>query len=223
MSNNQSNSLASSFSRGLKVSDLARWEWCNEESFLRCHGVERKVTVYDQAGTAVHKKVVRPLSQPWEKEFFDKLNKQRPFFREIQGVKIFGGVDAIEGEGLRQGIVRFIECKTRGERSVPPFLVKPAIFQLQIYAWLFQPIISQIGYQLADVHYVDFVHRESMEIINRYPCVIHYDAIGQQVNGVITSLLRNENIHGAQETEPWKCKNCAVEFKERCRFWKDSV
>jgi hypothetical protein len=213
--------MTSSFSRGLKVSDLARWEWCNEESFLRCHGVERSVTIHDQAGTAVHKKVVRPPDHPWEKDFFEKLNKHRPFFREVHGVKIFGGVDAIEGQGLREGIVRFVECKTRGERSVPPFLIKPAMFQLQIYAWLFQPIVAKTGFQLADVHYVDFIHRESMEIINRYPCVMDHEMIDQKVKQIVASLLENKYIHGALETEPWKCKNCAVEYKEKCRFQRN--
>ncbi len=212
--------MASDFSTGLKVSDLARWEWCNEESFLRCHGVERQVTVYDQAGTAVHQKVVRAPEHPWEKDFFEKLFREKPFFREVRGVRIFGGVDAFDAEGLKDGVVRLIECKTRGDRSVPPFLVKPALFQLQIYVWLFHPIITKIGYRLADVHYVDFVHRESMEILKRYPCVIDHALIDARVNTILRSLLLNEDIHGARETEPWKCKNCAVEFKSKCRFWK---
>ena len=212
--------MQSNLSRGIKVSDLARWEWCNEESFLRCNGVERAPTVYDFAGTNVHKKVIREPQKDFEKIFFEKLNMQRPFFRVMHDVKIFGGVDAIESEGLKDGIVRFIECKTRGERSVPPFLIKPAIFQLEIYAWLFQPIIEKIGYKLADVHYVDFVHRESMEIIKRYDCLIDYGFVDEKIGKIMSSIIKNEGISGAYANERWKCRNCAVEYKNKCRFFK---
>lgn len=215
--------MASDLTRGIKVSDLARWEWCNEEAYLRCHGVERETTIYDRAGTRIHKAVVRAPQTPTETLFLDKLHTQRPFFREVQGVKIFGGVDAIDAEGLEQGVVRFIECKTRGERTVPPFLIKPAIFQLQIYAWLFQPIVEKIGYQLAKIHYVDFVHRESMEILQRHPCIMNHDIIGEKVSRIISLLLKNEHILGAKDIEPWKCTNCAVAFKNKCRFWPSAT
>ena len=211
--------MSSDLVRGIKVSDLARWEWCNEEAFLRCHGVERAPTVYDTAGSAVHKAVVRAPETDFEREFFDKLETQRPFFREIHGVKIYGWIDAVESEGLQHGIVRFIECKTRGERSVPPFLIKPALFQLELYAWIFSPLVQRIGYKLSDIHYLDFVHRESMDIIQRHHCAVDYDIIDQKIGLIISALLKNEGIRGAKEREPWKCKNCAVEFKSKCRFW----
>ena len=212
--------MPSSLSSGLKVSDLARWEWCNEEAYLRCHGVERAATVYDTAGQRVHTLVVREPEEPLEKGFFEKFERQRPFCKEIDGIKIFGAIDAVDAEGLRDGIVRFIECKTRGERSVPPFLVKPALFQLEIYAWLFHPIVERTGYRLADVHYVDFVHRESMEIIKRYDCLIDYGFVDEKIGKILNSIIKDDGIKGVDENERWKCRNCAVEYKNKCRFFK---
>lgn len=207
--------------RGIKASDLARWEWCNEESFLRCHGVERHATTYDRAGSAVHKLVVREPRELWEQDFSEKLHTQRPFCREVEGVIVYGGIDAIDPAGLREGVVRFIECKTRGERSVPPFLIGPALFQLEIYLWIFQPLVKKIGYSLADTHYVDFVHRESMTILARYACKTDCEKIGEKIASVLSLIKKNENIHGAKESEPWKCTHCAPEFKSRCRFWQE--
>ncbi len=203
----------------LKVSDLASWDWCNEESYLRCNGVFREETKLDRNGKAVHSVIVREPKFPWEIDFFEKLQKFKPIFREIDDVRIYASWDAIDPSDLKNRVVRVVENKTRGSFDVPDYIVPSAKFQLEIYAWIYKPIIERMGYLFPENHFLYYVHRESLELIKKIECVMNYKDIEEKIMDRVKNIKENKNIVGAKLKEPWKCDICNNAFKSKCRFW----
>ncbi len=203
----------------VKVSDLSSWHWCNEECFLRCHGINRRTTMLDLEGIKTHEEVVRPAEFEWEKEFFGKLEKLRPFFREVNSIRIYASVDAIDSSELKDKVVRIVEHKTRGKFDVPDYLIPSAEFQLQIYCWVFKPLVEKIDYLFADEHYLDFIHRDSLKLIKRVKYKVDYGKVRKDIRDILNNIRENKIC----KADGWKCRICHNDFKMRCRFFNDNL
>lgn len=202
----------------IKVSDLASWYWCNEQCFLRCHGTIRKPTLIDRAGKETHKKVVRPPLYPWEKEFFNKLTKFRPINREMNGVRIFAGIDAIDASMLRDRIVSLVEHKTTKYYSIPDYYIPSHQFQLEIYYWIYKPIMEKMGYIFPNNHLLEYINRKRLSIVKSINILMINEEINNKIRDCIIKIKDNKGI--TKPKLPFKCDWCAEEFRSKCRFCK---
>ena len=197
------------------ASDLAGWYWCAEKCYHSCRGIKEPPKEIFAEGHAVEADATRPPEKPDEKEFFGKLQSQMPIYREAEGIKIFAGTDAFNLSELKDGIVRLVEIKSRGKPQVPQWALAPAEFQLEIYAWVYKPIIEKLGYKFPDTHYLIFIHRETRRIIHTFQVTMDYGKIEEKIADTLRRVKAGEGIIRPKD---WKCSFCDDSFKRVCRF-----
>ena len=205
----------------IKVNDLARWAWCQEEAYWRVHGVVRPETVVDVAGQQTHAKLREQLG-PLNQELFHQLRVFYPLVRRLAGVGIYGYVDGFDEGGLGRGEVSLIEYKsTSADKPYAPGL-PVAVLQLQLYAWLLEPYVVKLGYSMSHTHAIEIVRKESGALLERTPIVVDPGAVETELKERLVHLKSGEGLQGAKLEQPWKCEKCPAVFKSKCRFWNQS-
>jgi len=214
----------------IRGSGMGKWNWCAEQSRHLCLGLvpESEPTDATEGGTICHKVLEESMGRrfPWEDDFLRDLEKfQDPdlgFVRIIEGSKIYynltGHQDDLQITPDRT--VSIVENKfvlNPNLSFIQRYKFCMAEFQTQIYAWIFDPIVQQLGGVMNRVHAVCFWNMNTFKHIHTFQ-VIYQPA--QTEENILRCIKAFENPELILKFPPreWKCKYCSPEHKELCIF-----
>jgi len=196
----------------IRVHQIVDYYYCSERSRLNVlYGLENPVTGELECGSLVHQWLEQRPKTRGELVLLEALKPYYPYTRTFNGFQIIGHPDDLTL--LKKTRVQVVEYKTVDSQSLKQWKTCLARFQTQIYAWILEPILTQIGYSLAHNHKVVYLSRSGVFLKK---LGVEHDP--HCVERKITEIL------GFWETgEPlikpfkWKCRLCPEVFKERCR------
>jgi len=80
----------------------------------------------------------------------------------------FDGLRIVHDYRLGEDLVSLVEFKTT-LYDASDTTINMAVFQLQLYVWMLKPYIEQRGLRLHVRHYVEVIHRQTGELLERIP------------------------------------------------------
>jgi len=207
--------------------------WCDETVRLRVLGLipeDQKFRGNEatDVGTIMHQVLEESMGRrfPWEKAFMEQLkpfqDAELGFVRELDETKIYynltGHQDDIQITPARN--VSLVEHKSTRNPNywfINRFLFPMAQFQIQIYAWIMEPLIKQIGGLMNRVHSVIFWDSQTFEHRFTFNAIYHPTDVESRLARVIDVIEgRKPPIH----PKAWKCKNCKPRFKNNPNHYK---
>ncbi|MEM1514705.1 MAG: hypothetical protein QXT26_08935 [Thermoproteota archaeon] len=198
----------------VRCHQIVDYFYCAERSRLSIlHGLEPPLNEDIELGSKVHDWLTqRPKSQK-ELKMLEALKPFESFVRAFEGVKIIGHPDDLTV--LSKNRVQVIEYKTVDNTSIKPWKTVLAKFQAQIYAWILEPILAQVGYQIAHTHKVIYLSRtgvfaKKLGVEHDPLCVEH------KIRGILEFWKTGEPLI---PPKAWKCRLCPEIFRQKCRVW----
>jgi len=195
---------------------------------------KRKATKQSDVGTLLHEILFEELGprRSWEDEFLEalediedaKLGFARPYGDSI----ITGHPD--DFQVTLDGDVTLIEHKTteikpfkpKSLRLIEKYKVPMAEFQLKIYCWIFDYLLTRktmTGYRLARTHAVQYWyvnHKEGkVQLIDTYPFTYYPWSVEHDVKQALEAYLDKTKII---RPRPWKCRQCPKRHQAKCQF-----
>lgn len=205
-----------------RVCDVARFPQCPERSKLQA--LRRVDKVKGSNPLLKGKEMHFYYSVPY-KSFDRRLLRYkltqlgRSFTRDIDKHVIAGRPDDYRvlfcyPSGSK--VVSIIEVKTTSVKRLWATEVAVAIFQLQLYIWLMEPILTQLGYTLHYRHYVEVYSQKTGKLLRRV--VVYKDPnIEQVLHDIFRAWLGMKRM-----TLPklYVCKKCPRQVKRECFYWQ---
>ncbi|MDI6715316.1 MAG: hypothetical protein QMD43_09920 [Thermodesulfovibrio sp.] len=193
------------------------WYCCERSRLMVCEGVESPKSERMSEGSEVHEWLSKRPKTRKELELYEALEPFEPFSRVFDGVKILAHPDDLVV--LNRNKVQIIEYKTVDKFNVKFWKSVLAKYQTQIYAWILEPILHGLGYQLAHYHAIVYLKRNG---------VFFRKLMVETDNYCIERMVKQ--IFGFWKTgEPlifplkWKCQECPKVFQSKCRVFNKKV
>jgi CRISPR/Cas system-associated exonuclease Cas4 (RecB family) len=116
--------------------------------------------------------------------------------------------------------VSIIEVKTTSKDFLFSYEYEAAIFQVRLYAWIMEPVLAKLGFQLHDRMYVEVYSQKDNHLIKRIP-VTPYSTSEMEslLSNIKEEWIGLRPMHYPTE---WKCKTCPVQVKNVCDRWLDT-
>jgi len=211
------------FPKEVRASWIARAKWCHYQSRLRaCSLATRLTPIYTertQQGSYLHKLIdLRKRNNESTTRFKAVIASNEPIYRTVLGVKIYAHPDDywVLQDTKR---VRLIEYKTSKQKPTPAQFF-PASFQLQIYDLVLKPLVSRLGYVLADEHLLIYYnapeHVEKLRPIKTYVVEANLEATLDEIRYIF------EMWRGRAKPIPpqaWKCEDTCHPLYQRLCPW----
>jgi hypothetical protein len=215
------------------ASTLSSWFWCGRKAVEQLHGVYPKW----KSGALVRGGEVhgwlegRPKGER-ERELAGRLEsfkvaskfrEGRFFHRVFQDFDVYGAVDDFVLES--PDLFRIIEHKTiaRPERAVKKWYVSPYVFQVQLYCWILEPTLKELGLKLAWEHFLYW--HDSASALPAHcptcqqliPCtVVQPDGVGVERQLEVIRRAYSDPKEIVYPTIAWKCERCDEIYREKC-------
>ena len=190
------------------------WFCCERSRLMACLGLEAPDSEDMDFGCQVHSWLLNRPKLKKEVELLKALEPFMPFTRTFEATQIVGHPDDLTVLGRNK--VQIVEYKTVDKPHVKPWKSVLAEKQVQLYAWLLEPIVSGLGYSLAHIHKVVYLSRNGMFLKK---VSVEHDpfCVERQVSGVFGFWKAGEPL-----VKPlrWKCIQCPSSFKAQCRVWQ---
>jgi len=215
----------------LQVSKLARFATCPKRAKIELFNKlsfkgysENKVSAMAQ-GTVMHKTYSFPYKSLDRTILRSSITKFFPciFFKYLtvngKDYQIRGIYDDLKVNFdpiTKVKTVSFIEVKTITRNKVYLYEVYSAIFQLQIYLWLYKDAITSLGWKYDQTHYVEFFNQASSNLLKRIEVEEHPD-MGKMLTYVIKTFQGTAPFTYPPE---YVCKTCPKSVKDHCSRWK---
>jgi len=225
---------------------MAWWYWCAEQAYWKAIGIRNKriACKEKQVGTSIHDLIHKLAGQfrwKWEEEFLHKLDVYRKegygFVRQIGNDQIYedltGHPDEFQISVSKR--VSVIELKTTAIKNMKfwnRYRLPMAQFQTQIYCYILEPILKEMGYSLDKIHAVS-VWRVKYRTRNRkrelvdwghvqdIPVFYYPSQIEEEISMVLRAFKNRFHIIPPRRVgKCFKCKGCPKIYKERCQFLK---
>ncbi|MEM2367019.1 MAG: hypothetical protein QXQ50_02150 [Candidatus Bathyarchaeia archaeon] len=200
------------FPDSVRVHQIADYWYCSERSrLMACLGLEAPQTEDMDFGNQVHEWLSHRPKSKQELKLYEALKPFEPFTRAYDGVKIIGHPDDLTVLG--KGKVQIVEYKTIEKGNVKPWKSILAKRQVQLYAWLLEPILKELGYRLAHVHKAVYLSRNGLFIRK-----VSVETDNYCVERMIGEVFGFWKV-GQPLVKPlkWKCQQCPRIFREKCR------
>jgi hypothetical protein len=92
----------------------------------------------------------------------EDLDSSLKYLSRMTGnILVLGRADGIR---LNNNEVTIIEFKTVWGSHIRPEVIAQATLQVQIYAWLMQPVLNRLGKTLSPVHLVEIINRKTGQL-----------------------------------------------------------
>lgn len=189
--------------------------FCSERSrLLVCEGLLVPETQRMGEGSTVHSWLEQRPKSRRELELYENLKPRIPFSRTFKGIRIVGHVDDISLLGKNK--VQIIEYKTIDKTSVKPWKSLLHKYQVQIYVWVLEPILKELGYNIAHYHSVIYLTRNG----------VFLKKVSVEQDNFCTERMVKEIFGFWKSGQPlikplkWKCLQCPLVFKEQCRIFQ---
>ncbi|MDH7506543.1 MAG: hypothetical protein QHH15_01980 [Candidatus Thermoplasmatota archaeon] len=198
----------------VRTHQIVNYWYCAERSrLMACERIEFPKTDRMDEGLEVHSWLeLRPKSKK-ELGLYEKLKFFEPFCRVFDGVKVLAHPDDLTVLGRNK--IQIVEYKTVDKSNVKPWKSVLAKYQTQIYAWVLEPILKELGYRLAHYHTVVYLKRNG---------VFLRKVTVEQDNYCVERMIKQ--VFGFWKTgQPlitplkWKCQECPSVCKEKCRVY----
>ncbi len=228
-----------------RMSSLARWYWCAEQSRHKVLGLvpPHAPTLATTDGTELHDDILtKVLGQryPWEDEFMEILAEvQDPtygFMRRFGTDTIYDDITGHPDDFqiTPDGTVYIVEHKTTAIKPdnkgfMERYYLPMAEFQVKGYAWMFEEVIKhpkfRANYRIGKTHEVLFWYvdhkAQTCELLGEYPFQYYRNEVETNLTYQLTAYKHPEMIIPPKCTtseKPWKCRQCSRESKAVCRF-----
>lgn len=224
------------------------WWYCAERSRHYVHKMvpKKPITKQIRAGRELDEILRSTLGKrwPWENRFLDELQKlQDPYIGFTRELDYHGKTVTISGhpddyQVSLDGAVSLLEEKTTeipSLRMIERYLVPKAEQQDSVYCWIFDPLLSQIGYHVAKTHsvlYWKVDHKaDTCELIDTYPFDYHPDMVEKMIIRCLDGWndpakiippkcrLYEQDVEEWRK-KSWKCRSCPKIHKAVCQFWQ---
>jgi hypothetical protein len=238
----------SQFPLRLRASALAQSMWCDYQCRIRilegqeAHDEDSEETDATATGTIMHKVLEESQGRrfPHELELMEKLAPYNDtvlgFVRKFNQTQIYADVTAHPDDlqVLPSRRVAFVEYKTtkvqhRANNTYEQDLADAHDFierwklpmsrlQAQVYAWVFEPILYDLGYFVDDKHAVMYYDSATFSPIGN-PFIVDYNAAGttQSIQRII-DYLNDETL--CITPHPFKCRFCQKTLRVKCPIWQ---
>ena len=195
------------FPKTVRVHELADYFYCCERSRLvACDGLCNPKT----EGLKIHEWLNDRPRTTRELKLSESLKPYEPFTRVFDGVQILAHPDDLTVLDK----VQIIEYKTVDKSNLKPWKSLLHKYQVQLYAWVLEPILKEIGYNIAHYHTVVYLKRNGLFI--RKVSVEHDPFCTERLISQVFSFWEI----GQPLIKPmkWKCQECSPVFKSHCRL-----
>jgi len=148
------------FPKEVRTSWIARAKWCNYESKIRATTawIRRKLKPIEEKlkeGYLTHQRLEAGRVSKETEQLMNAIRESEPIYRKIHGVRVYAHPDRIVV--TKKGVM-FIEYKTTKLKPTN-FQIYPAQMQLEIYLYVFKPLLKKLGFKLAPKHKILFYTR----------------------------------------------------------------
>jgi hypothetical protein len=211
---------------------MAKWNWCAEQSRHLCLGlIPEEIVDVAEIGTIGHKILEESLGKrfPWENEFFDELakyqDKELGFVRDFEAAKIYVNLTGHQDDlqitiDRNVSVVEHKFVQNPNLWFINRYKFCMAELQVQIYAWILEPIVIELGGQINRYHAVCFWDMNNFQLIKTFEVLYHP---AQTLENITRCVKAYENTSLIIPPKEWKCKNCPTKHKELCIFEKAKV
>jgi len=188
------------------------WYCCERSRLMACLGLETPQTLDMDCGSQVHEWLMERPKTGKELKLCEALKPHEPFSRVFEGVQILAHPDDLTVLGKNK--VQIIEYKTVDKSNLKPWKSLLHKYQVQLYAWVLEPILKEIGYNIAHYHTVVYLKRNGLFI--RKVSVEHDPFCTERLISQVFSFWEI----GQPLIKPmkWKCQECSPVFKSHCRL-----
>lgn len=212
-----------------RASCISKWNWCAEQSrHLALGMVPEEVIDVAEIGTIGHQILEETMGRrfPWENQFFDELEKYQDselgFVRGIETAKIYynltGHYDDLQITIDKcVSVVEHKFVKNPNLWYIQRYKLPTAQFQTQIYAWILEPIVEQLGGVMHRAHAVCYWNLNTFQHIHNFYVI--YQPVQTQEN-ILRCIKAYENTELIIPPKEWKCNYCSPVHKELCQFEK---
>ena len=210
-----------------RASCLGKWFWCAESSRLLALGlIPEEVVEPAEIGTIGHKILEETIGRrfPWENAFFDELSKyqdaQLGFVRDLANSKIYcnltGHMDDLQITIDRN--VSVVENKfvmNTNLSNIQRWKLCMAAFQTQIYAWILDPIVKEMGGVMNRFHVVSYWNLNTFAHVHDFR--VEYKPV-QVEEDILRCIKAYEDPKLIIPPTAWKCRYCSEEYKRWCQY-----
>jgi len=191
------------------------WYCCERSRLMACLGLEAPESEVLKKGFKIHSWLEKRPKTKRELKLYGKLKPYQPFTRVLNGTKIIGHPDDLTLLGKNK--VKIIEYKTVEKPNIKPWKSVLAKTQLKIYTWILEPILKEIGYQLAHFHSVIILKRNGV-FLKKFTVEHDPYCTERMIKQVFKFWKTGEPlIHPLK----WKCNMCHSTFKNQCRIFNE--
>lgn len=204
-----------------RISDLAQFANCQFRSKLQA--TKQVAKPRNSNPMSVGREMHFQYSLPY-KDFDRRLLRYKlstigkSFKRKLDGHIITGRPDdyRILLHHEKKKVVSIIEVKTTSKRNLWINERYAGIFQVQLYAWLMEPILEELGYEIHCRHYLEIYSQKDKHLIERM--AIHCNP---KMEDVLRQIFKAYNGQARIKFPPqWVCRNCPRQVKESCWRWE---
>jgi len=202
---------------------------------------QKKPSVEMQVGTNIHD-LIHKLGRrwTWETKFLKELEKYRDegygLIRKVGNDQIYEDIEGHPDE-FQVSIskwVSVVELKTTAIKNMKFYnrwKLPVAIFQTQVYCYILDPILQEMGYRLDKMHvvsvwYTKYRKRAGKKELAEYgPLqdvpIFYYPKQTEEDIKRVLNAFRDPSLIIPPRSFPrgFKCKQCPKIYKERCQFW----
>jgi hypothetical protein len=210
-----------------RASCLGKWFWCAEQSRHLALGlIPEEVVEPAEIGTMGHKVLEETIGRrfPWETQFFDELAKyqdsQLGFVRGIENSKVYcnltGHQDDLQITPDRTVCV--VENKFVQNTKfwyIQRWKLPMAQFQTQIYCWILDPIVKELGGIMNRSHAVCFWDLTTFQHL--FDFKVDY-LPAQTEENILRCIHAYEDPNLIIPAKPWKCTYCPEVHKRLCQY-----
>lgn len=113
-------------------------------------------------------------------------------------------------------LVSIIEVRTVNERVLTKNQVAAKIFQLQLYIWILEPILTKLGYTLNSDHYLEIYSQVTKKLIHR----VIVNAEPNMINKLSHIFNSFKGVESMSTVPFYVCKSCYNPIKNLCDWHK---
>ena len=214
------------FPEEIRASWISRSYWCHEASRIKATIPDERIRIrtprkIELEGLNIHE-VLRRRKFPKAVEEFDRrLAAVLPLYGIFEGTRIYCHPDE---HRVRKRIVQIVENKsTKGKPSI--YQTCTSTFQTKTYAFIEDQIIPALGYTVASVHRVMYWRRPTVRIkklilLKVVPVYFYPEEYKKDLHYIFEVWRKKED---PLPPAKWKCKQCELFNKVRCRFYTGEV
>lgn len=224
-------------------STLSRYYWCSPQAWLSASGVETPPSKAMETGTKIHADIEKArIASPQEEEFKQFIsqflgtdergkNVGRPWIdgktviQDDVGWVATHGMDDWKVDDKRR--VTNIEYKTKKGWKVYPTSLMPALFQAQVYMWIYEPYLMLGGWHWKESWVVWLKRKRDGFAPIGETRVDEYDSA--EVQAQIAKIFDEWNRASEAKTNKerrrilippkrFKCRICPDAYKSECPF-----